>query len=318
MIPEPASPTRGGERSAEAGTPLTQHRWERRLGAVDRESAGPRRWAHARDYLTLAAAGFLGLVGLLALLAPLIAEHGFGTTPDRIDLGLRFQPPGEGHWLGTDENGRDQLVRLLYGARISLSIGLLAALINLVVGLVVGAVAAYYGGIVDDAITWLINTLRAIPAIFLFILIGALFRPSVAILTVSLGLFYWTGVARLVRGQVLSLKQRDYVTAARALGAGDTRLIARHILPNVLPLAIVVMGIDVAGIILLESVLSFVGFGVQPPTASWGSMLTNAQQYWARAPWLVLGPGVLIWTTVLACYLVADGLRDALDPTLKR
>lgn len=270
-----------------------------------------------RDRLTLVAAAVLLLYGLLAMFAPTISQALVGRGPERIDLLRAFEPPNPRAWLGTDDYGRDQLVRVLYGARVSLGIGLVAATINIVIGLTFGALAAYYSGWLDDLITWLINTIRAIPLLFLFLLITALFRPRLEVFVVILGLLVWTGVARVVRGQVLSIKQRDYVLAARALGAPDARIITRHILPNVLPITIVIMGIDVATIILLESALSFVGFGVQPPNASWGNMLTNAQSFFTKAPHLVWVPGFFIWTTVLALYLLADGLRDALDPTLK-
>jgi peptide/nickel transport system permease protein len=269
------------------------------------------------DRLTLGAAALLGLFALLALGADLLAVHVFGTTPTRIDMRNALAPPGPGHWLGTDEFGRDLFVRALYGARVSLTIGFAAAAVNLSLGIVLGAVGGFYGGAVDDAVVWLVNTLRAVPALFLLILIGALFRPGAEGLALVIGLISWPGIARVMRGQVLAARERDYVLAARALGASNGRLIARHLVPNVLPIALVIVGQDIGQVILTESGLSYLGLGVQPPNASWGNMLSNAQRYLSSGVWLVLAPGGLIFSTVLALYLVADGLRDALDPRLR-
>jgi peptide/nickel transport system permease protein len=185
------------------------------------------------------------------------------------------------------------------------------------VGVSLGALAGYYGGRVDDVVVWLTNTLRAVPNLFLLILIGALFRPGPEGLALVIGLISWPGICRLMRGQLLAARERDYVLAAQAIGATNTRVISRHLLPNVLPIALIILGQDIGAVILLESALSYLGLGVQPPTASWGNMLTNAQRYFASAVWLVLAPGFFIWSTVQALYLVADGLRDALDPRLK-
>ncbi len=270
-----------------------------------------------QDRLTLAAMAVLVTLGLLAILAPVISEHVIRQNPERIDLLRTFSPPNAENLLGTDENGRDQLARLLYGARVSMSIGFAAALINMTLGVVIGAVAAYYGRHIDDIITWFINTVRSIPGLFLLIMIGALFRPSVEILIIVLGLLSWPGVARLVRGQVLSVKEREFVLAARTIGAGDLRIIFAHILPNVVPLVITFAGIDIGSIILVESTISYLGLGVQPPTPSWGNMLSGSTRYFTQAPWLIIAPGALIWVTVLCLYLIADGLRDALDPRLK-
>jgi peptide/nickel transport system permease protein len=205
---------------------------------------------------------------------------------------------------------------VLYGARVSLTIGLSAALINLTVGVLLGAVAGFSGGAVDDAVVWLINTLRSVPNLFLLILIGALFRPSPEGLALVIGLIGWPGVARIVRGQMLSSRERDYVLAARAVGATNRRLIARHLVPNVLPITLIILGQDIGAVVLLESALSYLGLGVQPPTASWGNMLSNAQRYLSSGVWLVLAPGWFIFSTVLSLYLIADGVRDALDPRL--
>ena len=270
-----------------------------------------------RDYLTLAAALVLLIYAGLAIGAELFASQVMHTTPTTIDMRNTLSPPSSAHWLGTDDFGRDQLVRLLYGARVSLSIGLLAATLTLTIGVSVGAIAGFYGRRVDDLVVWVINTLRAIPVLFLLILVGALLRPGPEGLALLIGSVSWPGVARLVRGQVIGLRERDYVLAARAIGAPNRRLLVRHIVPNVISIAIVIMGQDVGAVILTESALSYLGLGVQPPNASWGNMLSNAQRFLSSALWLVIAPGACIFSTVLALYLVADGLRDALDPRLR-
>jgi len=271
-----------------------------------------------RDRLTLIAAAVLLFYAVLAISADVLATYVFQTTPTRIDMRSNLQPPSPVHWLGTDEFGRDQLVRALYGARVSLTIGFAAAAINLTVGMALGAIGGFYGGRVDDVVVWLINTLRAIPTLFLLILVGALFRPPAEGLAIVIGLISWPGIARVMRGQVLAARERDYVLAARALGAPGFRIIGRHLIPNVLPIALIILGQDIGNVILLESALSYLGLGVQPPNASWGNMLSSAQRYFSNGIWLVLAPGLFIWSTVQALYLVADGLRDALDPRLRQ
>jgi peptide/nickel transport system permease protein len=172
-------------------------------------------------------------------------------------------------------------------------------------------------GAVDDLITWFITTLNSIPIIFLLLLITSLFQPGPLTLTVIIGVLFWTGVTNFVRGQTFALREREFVTAARTIGAATPRILIRHILPNVLPLIFVLAAIDIGTIILAESALSYLGLGVTPPTPSWGNMLSNAQSYATRAPWLVVSPGAMIFLTVLCLYLIGDGLRDALDPRLK-
>jgi peptide/nickel transport system permease protein len=270
------------------------------------------------DYLTLTAATLLLVYAALAVGADLVASGLVHTTPTTIDMRNTLSPPNLfGHWLGTDDFGRDQLVRLLYGARVSLTIGLVAAAVNITVGVALGALAGYFGGRVDDVIVWLINTLRAVPALFLLILVGALFRLGPEGLALLIGVIGWPGIARVVRGQVLGVRQRDYILAARSIGASDWRVLPRHVLPNVVSIALVILGQDIGSVILTESALSYLGLGVQPPNASWGNMLSNAQRFLSSALWLVVAPGACIFSTVLALYLVADGLRDALDPRLK-
>jgi peptide/nickel transport system permease protein len=222
------------------------------------------------------------------------------------------------HWLGTDEQGRDVLGRLLVAGQISLLVGFLTAAIVIVVGGVLGLLAGYYGAWVDDAINALVQILQNVPTFFLLIVLSVIFTPDPVTLSLLLGLTGWTGVTRLVRGTVLSVKNRDYVDAARVMGAGNNRIIFLHILPNALSVLLVSAANAVAGTILAESGLSALGFGVRPPTASWGNMLAggvsySTQGYW----WLVITPGLLIFATTLCIFLFADGLRDAFDPRLK-
>jgi peptide/nickel transport system permease protein len=290
---------------------------------IRRPSAGL--WENAwyrlrRDRLTLAAVGVLILLALSAIAAPLFAQYVFHTGFEEQDL-LRiyakptFDPPA--YMLGADEIGRSQVVRLLYGGQVSLFIGFVAAFMNLTLGVGLGLLAGYMRGAVDDVITWFITTLNSIPIIFLLLLITSLFQPGAITLTFIIGVLFWTGITNFVRGQTFALREREFVTAARTIGAATPRILLRHILPNVLPLIFVLAAIDIGTIILAESALSYLGLGVLPPTPSWGNMLSNAQSYANRAPWLVVSPGAMIFLTVLCLYLIGDGLRDALDPRLK-
>ena len=231
------------------------------------------------------------------------------------------------HWLGTDQLGRDLLARLLYGGRVSLSIGLVAAATSMVFGVLVGAVAGYFGSRVDDTIMWVINTMTTIPLIYILIIVNnAIFRPSPTVLTLFFGLLGWFEIARFMRGQVFKVRSLDYTLAARAVGVSNWRILMSHIIPNCIPLIIVLTAINVGALILSESILSSLGLGVQPPTASWGNMLDRAQGFLSlREPGthrlmalhLILLPGILTTLTVLAFALIGDGMRDALDPTLK-
>lgn len=288
-----------------------------------RASAGL--WTNAwyslrRDRLTMGAAAILLLLAVSAVAAPLFAEYVFHTSYQEQDLlhiyaKPTFDPPA--YMLGADEIGRSQVVRLLYGGQVSLFIGFVAALMNLTLGVGLGLLAGYMRGVVDDLITWFITTLNSIPIIFLLLLITSLFQPSALTLTLIIGVLFWTGVTNFVRGQTFALREREFITAARTIGAATPRILIRHILPNVLPLIFVLAAIDIGTIILAESALSYLGLGVMPPTPSWGNMLSNAQSYAVRAPWLVVAPGAMIFLTVLCLYLIGDGLRDALDPRLK-
>lgn len=270
-----------------------------------------------RDRLTMIALGTLLVLVLLSVFAGLISTHILGVNPNKTDLMSTFLQPSSEHWLGTDQLGRDQVARLLFGGRVSLAIGFSGAFIAMTLGVLVGITAGYSGGLVDDFIMFFVNTLQSIPTLFLLLIIVAVFSPSALWLTLIFGFLGWMGVSRIVRGEVFSVRERDYVVAARALGASDASIMLRHILPNIIPIVIIIAARDIGSLILSESGLSFLGLGVQPPTATWGNMLSKAQSYFILGPHLVIFPGLLITITVLCLYLVGDGLRDALDPRLK-
>jgi peptide/nickel transport system permease protein len=276
-----------------------------------------------RDRLSLAAGCVLALIVLITLLAPWIAEHLLGTTPEQMmrDSSGRFavlRPPGPGYPLGTDDLGRDALTRLLYAGRVSLTIGFLVAAISILLGTSAGLVAGFFGGWVDDLVNAVIQFVFNIPSLFVLIMLSLFFRPDVLMLSLIFGFFFWPRTARQVRGVVLAIRGLDYVDAARVLGASNLRIMTRHVLPNVANIVMVVAGFDVAAAILGESALSFLGFGVQVPLSSWGNMLSGSQDLFRKAPWLVYPPGLMILLTVLCVVLLADGLRDALDPRLSK
>jgi len=277
-----------------------------------------------RDKLAMLGGTILLILVLSAIGAPLLSKYVTQYTPQQIELGATLKPIGYQkfpdlpvHALGTDELGRDVLTRIIYGGRISLYISFLTVIISLTVGTVIGAVAGFYGGAVDSLLMRFVDIVIAIPALFLLILISVVFRPGVTGLAFVIASLSWTGVSRLVRGEFLTLKSRDFVDAARVVGAGNGRLIFQHILPNATSPIIVAATLALGNVILTETALSFLGMGVQPPTPSWGNMLTNAQQYLYRAPPLIVIPGFFIFITVWAGNLMGNGLRDALDPRLR-
>jgi len=252
---------------------------------------------------------------LVAVFANFIAPY----DPEEINLepDARLQAPSMNHLLGTDDLGRDVFSRMVYGARISLSVGFVAVFLSLVIGVTVGAIAGYFGGWVDTLIMRIVEIVMCFPRIFLILMLIAFLGPNIIIVMAVIGLTGWTGLARLVRAEFLSLKERDYVQAARALGAGDRRIIFKHILPNALSPVYVSAVLGVGGAILIESSLSFLGLGVQIPTPSWGNILTSGMHYIESAWWLMLFPGLAILITVLSYNLVGETLRDILDPRLK-
>jgi peptide/nickel transport system permease protein len=269
-----------------------------------------------RSRLAVAALIYVALVTLIAAAAPLIAEQGrvvpFG--PNDIDFASRMQPPDARHRLGTDDVGRDVLARMIHGARVSLTVGFLATAISLVIGSLLGALAGYYGGAADWIVSRVIEILLCFPFLVLVLGIVALFGPSLYTIMIALGLTSWTTEARFVRGELLRIREMEFAQAARASGARDARIILRHLLPNALAPVLVSASFGVASAILTESALSFLGFGVPLPTATWGSILAAAEASIEYAWWLVVFPGVAIFLTVAAFNVIGDRFRDALDP----
>jgi peptide/nickel transport system permease protein len=260
----------------------------------------------------LAVAGLVYLLAVTAavVLAPLLTPY----PPDRIELGARLTPASAAHPLGTDESGRDVLSRLLYGGRITLAVGLTSMAVAMVVGTVLGAVSGFLGGASDALIMRFTDGMLSIPLFFLLLTVLAVFGPQIPILVLAIGLVSWMPTARVVRSEVIRCISLEFVLAARALGAPEARILARHVLPQAVPSMIVASSLNVAQVILTESSLSYLGLGVQPPTPSWGNMLSGAQNFIWSAPTLALWPGLLILLTVLSFNAVGDGLRDALDP----
>ena len=275
-------------------------------------------WQRLRgNRLGMTAGGLIVFMAAVALAAPLLSLFVTHYTPERQDLANNFDLPGRVHWLGSDELGRDTLTRLIYGARVSLGIGFLTVALQLTFGAAVGLAAGYYTRLVDDVLMRVVDVVLAFPPIFLFIGLAILFRPSTLTLSLIIAAVGWATVARLVRGEVLSIKNRDFMLATRSIGARDLRLILGHLLPNVMPVMIVAASLALGQIVLIEAALDFLGLGIQPPTASWGNMLTNAQTYFVHSVWLVLFPGLTIFITVLAANLFGNAVRDAFDPRLR-
>jgi ABC-type dipeptide/oligopeptide/nickel transport system permease subunit len=266
-----------------------------------------------RKRSAMAGAVALVLLGLMAIFAPLIAPH----SPTVGEVADAFTPPGRRFLFGTDHVGRDVLSRVIFGARISLTVGLVVQSTALVLGTALGLLAGYYGGRADDVVSGVVVTLQAFPGILLAIAVVAVLGPGIYNVFLALGLVAWPSIARLVRGQTLALKEQQFVESALAVGASGTRILRRHILPNCMGPLIVVVTLGVAGAILSEAALSFLGLGVQPPSPSWGSMLAAGRARMASAPWLTFFPGLAIFVTVLSLNMLGDGLRDILDPRLR-
>jgi peptide/nickel transport system permease protein len=261
-------------------------------------------------------------VGGLALIVVIFLIAGFASflapyDPGKTEVSVKLEPPSPLYYLGTDQLGRDVFSRMLYGSRISLSVGFVAVGISIFIGILVGAIAGYYGGWVDSILMRFVDTMLCFPSFFLILTIVALLGPQIFNIMVVIGVTSWMGTARFVRAEFLSLKERDYVQAASALGVKDRRIIFRHILPNALAPVFVSATLKVASAILIEAGLSFLGFGVQPPRPSWGNILTEGRTYIFDAWWLTVFPGLAILITVLSFNLLGEGLRDALDPRLR-
>ncbi len=265
-----------------------------------------------RDRLALTGLVVIALFGFVALAAPLLAPYDpKDFSQDRILLG-----PSARHWCGTDAVGRDVLSRMMFGTRVSLAVGFVSVGISVVIGVLLGAAAGHYGGAVDAAVMRLVDIMLCFPSMFLILAVIAFVGPGIWNVMAVIGLTGWMGVCRLVRAEILSIRERDYVTAARALGAGPARIIFRHLLPNALGPVLVAAVLGVAGAILTESALSFLGLGVQPPTPTWGNILAEGRANMDIAWWLSIFPGLAIMATMLAYNLFGEGLRDALDPRI--
>ncbi|MFN8483745.1 MAG: ABC transporter permease [Anaerolineae bacterium] len=271
-----------------------------------------------RNKIGMAATVVFILLVLMAIGADVISANVTHKKYSDQSLLNAFKPPlSPGYILGADELGRDVFTRIVYGARVSLSVAGLTVLIALTIGTLLGLLAGFYGGVTDNVLMRFVDIVIALPGLFILILIATFFSPNVVVLSIVIASLSWTGISRLVRGEVMSVKGRDYVDAARAVGASNTRILWRHVLPNVINVMIVWASLTVGAIILTEAALSYLSFGIQPPVPSWGNMLSNSQQYIYRSVSLVIIPGFFIFITVLAVNLMGNGLRDALDPRAK-
>jgi oligopeptide transport system permease protein len=286
------------QRRVEPGTSLWRDAWRRLL----------------RNRMAVASAVVLVTVGILTLLAPGLPGL---ADPDVQDLVLGATAPSARHPFGTDLLGRDLLARVLYGGRVSILVGLVATAVSFLVGITYGAVAGYFGGRLDDAMMRFVDVLYSLPYMFLVILLMVYFSRSLWMLFAALGLVQWLTMARIVRGQVLSLKAQEFVEAARAVGAGSTHVIFKHLIPNALGPIIVYATLTVPAVMLQEAFLSFLGLGVQPPSASWGTLVNEGAGVMAFFPWMVVFPGLALATTLFCLNFLGDGLRDALDPHLR-
>jgi len=262
----------------------------------------------------------ISIICLAALFAPMITRYDpYEQLIWTEGVSAKLVPPCREHWFGTDVYGRDIYSRVVYGARISIKIGFVATMMAALIGVVLGCLAGYYGGLVDDIINWLINTFFAFPFMLFVLALVAYLPPSLTLMYLAIGMVSWAPFARVARGQVFQLKSMAFVESAEAIGAGDFRIITRHILPNILSPIIVQSGLEMGGNILLESSLSFLGFGIQPPEPSWGFMVSEGSQYFLSGHWWwSVFPGIAIMVLVLGFNLLSDGLRDALDPRIKQ
>lgn len=291
----------------------------------DRNTGGEALFPKPEPYLRMVWRRFkkhkLAMVGLyillalylIAIFAPVLATYPYA----KVDPPNRLQPPSAAHWLGTDNIGRDIYSRMIWGSRISLAVGFVAAGISVFLGTVIGAISGYYGGWIDNVLMRFTEIIMAFPTFFLLLTVVSIIDRNIFNIMLVIGFTSWPGLARMVRGQFLSLKEQEFTEAARALGASDARIIFRHILPNAMAPIIVSATLRIGGAILSESSLSFLGLGVPEPYPSWGSILNAGQPYMLRAPWITTVAGLFIFLTVLAFNYVGDGLRDALDPKLK-
>jgi peptide/nickel transport system permease protein len=283
------------------------------------QSTSARIWHRFRRHPGAVAGGIVFIIIILAvLLAPLSPYD-----PNASDIKNRFQPPSLAHPMGTDGLGRDMMTRILYGGRISLSVGFLVVAITLTIGVTIGSLAGYFGGRLDTVLMRLTDSMLSMPSLLVLILLSAILREvnsaffdeyNVIIIALVIGLLSWMTFARLVRATFLVLREMDFVTSSRSLGASSVTIIASHILPNAIGPIIVEATLELGYAIIEESGLSFLGFGIQPPTPSWGNLLSNAQEYLLKYPWLAIFPGLMIFLTIMSVNYIGDGLRDAVDP----
>lgn len=264
-----------------------------------------------KNRMAVISLGILLALIVLALLAPVIAPF----DPAEQDLLNRLKPPSGTHWFGTDDLGRDLFTRVLFGARVSLAVGIFSVIFNVIIGVTVGSIAGYYGGKVDSILMRFVDVMLAFPQFFLLITVVTLLKPSLFNIIVVLTAFGWMGKARLLRGQIMSVKNREYIEAAKSMGLPDHRIIFFHVLPNAIAPVIVAAAMNMGSMILTESGLSFLGLGIQPPTASWGNLLQSAQslKIMIEAPWYPVFPGMMIFITIMCFNFVGDGLRNAFD-----
>jgi len=266
-----------------------------------------------RNRLALGGAAIVALLVLVGVAGPEIAPY----DPLAQDLTKSLRGPSRAHWFGTDSFGRDILSRVLHGARISLLVGVASQAIAFTLGVLLGVVSGFYGGKIETVVMRLADVTLAFPTLLLLIAITAAFQPGLTVVFVAIGIVGWAGMARLVRSQALVVRELDFVHAARALGMGDLRLVMLHVLPNCLAPAVIAVTLGMASAILLEAALSFIGLGAQPPTPSWGSMISDGRDFLRTAPWISIFPGLAIGLVVLGFNLFGDGLRDAMDPRLR-
>ena len=280
--------------TAEAGTSLWQDAWHRLI----------------KNKLALASLGVLIMLVVISALTPLIAPYGY----EEQNLMLGAAPPSLEHWLGTDVLGRDMLTRIMYGGRMSLMVGFIATSVALIIGVLYGAIAGYMGGYVDAVMMRLIDILYALPFMIFIILLMVIFGQSMLLLFLAIGAVEWLTMARIVRGQVSTLRQQEYIEAAISIGLSRWRIISRHIIPNTLGPVIIYTTLTIPSVMLLEAFLSFLGLGIQPPESSWGLLISYGVETMEEYPWLLIYPGLTLSITLFALNFLGDGLRDALDP----
>ena len=284
--------------------------------------------------LNVISLAIFAFIAIISAIAPVLTSTFIRTTPAyfRASFSQAYAPPGTEeklrtgvnvvHWFGTDELGRDTLVRLLHAGGASLSIAFLVTVIIVLIGVPVGLLSGFFGGWVDDFFNAIIQIINNIPGLYLFIILAGIFRPDILFLSLIFGVLSWTQTARQVRGLTLTMRNREFVTASFAVGASYGRIIVQHLLPNIVSILVVLIGSDVAIAMLGEAALSFLGFGIRDPDVSWGKLLSNSSNYLTYSgnhnPFLIVGPGIMIFVTILVVYLIADGMRDAFDPALRK